>query len=151
MLEPQRVKIGIAPGLRIVAQQQAEHRREVALTGPEAAVDVCRLAVAVADGRLRVAERPVQALRDVRCDGVALDDLFGAIGAFGELDDVAALRDLLRKIEELGRMLMGTPELMLGRYASPAAYAIPSSSATPRNLGSTVQSSNRPTAADARR
>ena len=94
-------------------EQQREHRHEVRLAAPEAAVDEAPVLLAAVEDLLHVVEDAGQLLLDGRRDDVVVDELLDLVGAgvgLAQLDDEAHRPDVFgaRKIEGVGDGLVMT-------------------------------------------
>ena len=88
-------------GLRVVRQQEVEHRHEVALARAEAAMQVSGLAAAGLDRLLDEAQRVFKGIDQLRRYHVVAQRRVRVGHAFGQLEHKVALMHALRNVDQV--------------------------------------------------
>ena len=95
-------ELGDRAGARVAAQQQRQHRHEVALAAAEAAVQVRALAGVRSDRAADQRQRVIEAARELRRHHVVAQRLLGPLHPLRQPQHEIALMDALGEIEDVG-------------------------------------------------
>ena len=112
-------QLGRRAGARVAAQQQGQHRHEVALAAPEAAVQVGALARALLDRPADQRQRILEAAGELRGHHVVAQGLLGALHPLRQPQHEVALVDAPGEIEDVGDGGHGP-----GSFITPSHHAL---------------------------